>query len=235
MAAVMKDIEERPILMKGAMVRAILDGRKTQTRRIVKTDLRPQSKDTVMRGFPPNPQNVRMLFCYAKCDAPAGSRSVSYRVPCPYGRLGDRLFVKETFARVSDGEKDGICYRADRLGDEAIDREAGERWTPSIFMPRAYSRILLEITMVRVQRLNDISPSDAEAEGLKKLTKDEGRTWKYGIPDRDGLPGNDDDGWHWHEWRQSPVDAYEKLWENINGAGSWALNPWVWVLVFKML
>ena len=81
-------------------------------------------------------------------------------------------------------------------------------------MPRWASRITLEITEVRVERLNDISAEDAIAEGLKALTKDR-RMTKYGIPDQDGLPGNDDSGWAWQHWRQSPIDAYQYLWESL--------------------
>jgi len=100
-------------------------------------------------------------------------------------------------------------------------------------MPRWASRITLEITAVRVERLHDISEADAVAEGLACITKDGDRTRKYGIPDADGMPGTDDHGWPWNEWRSDPREAYRKLWESINGPGSWDLNPWVWVIEFK--
>lgn len=206
MNATILQIKERPILFSGPMVRAILDGRKTQTRRIVKTDLRPQSKDTVMRGFPPEPKNVRMLFCYAKCDAPDGSRSVSYRVPCPYGLLGDQLWVKETTSEPGGT----VHYRADLN----VDHSEVFHWAPSIFCRRDLSRINLEITMVRVERLNDISEEDARAEGVS-------------MPDSVVL----DDSVH---GSRAWVEAYrDTLWESINGAGSWELNPWVWVIKFR--
>lgn len=109
-----------------------------------------------------------------------------------------------------------------------------ERWSPSIHMPRWASRMLIEITNVRVERLQNISEEDAIAEGLKAATKD-GKTIKYGIPDRDGYPGNDDIGWGWCDWNVSPVLAYKRLWGSINGTESWDLNPWVWILEFKMV
>ena len=99
-------------------------------------------------------------------------------------------------------------------------------------MPRWASRITLEITGIRVERLLEISEEDAKAEGLSAITKD-GTLIKYGIADRDGLPGNDDHGWHWQEFERDPRNAYHKLWEQINGAGSAVANPWVWVIEFK--
>ncbi|MDO4705741.1 MAG: hypothetical protein Q4A98_05985 [Comamonadaceae bacterium] len=98
-------------------------------------------------------------------------------------------------------------------------------------MPRWASRILLEVTGVRVQRLQDISEEEAIAEGLKTLSKDGGRTWKSGLPDRDGLP--DGDGWPWREWEKDPRRAYKRLWEFIHGPKSWDQNPWVWVIEFR--
>jgi hypothetical protein len=69
---------------------------------------------------------------------------------------------------------------------------------------------------------------------LKCLTKDGGQTWKFGLADRDGLPGNDDFGWEWDQWNVSPVKAFEALWVNINGAESWDQNHWIWALTFKV-
>lgn len=110
--------------------------------------------------------------------------------------------------------------------------ESQYKWKPSIYMPRWASRITLEIVSVRVERLQDISEEDALAEGIKGITKD-GRTIKYGIPDNDGLPGNDDNGWHWCNWMLSASAAFQELWQEINGYDSWEDNPWVWVVDFK--
>lgn len=85
------------------------------------------------------------------------------------------------------------------------------------------------VVATRAERLLDITDADALAEGIRALSKDGGRTVKYGLPDRDGMPGNDDLGWPWHEWCNTPREAYLKLWEKINGPGSVQANPWLWV------
>ena len=123
-------------------------------------------------------------------------------VPCPYGVPGDRLWVRETFFEIPDG----VFYRAtDRTWDH--ERENTRvKWTPSIFMRRRQSRITLEVTDVRMQRLQDISDADVVAEGLDLVNGD-----------------------------RRKQDAYAELWEAINGAGSWAKNPWVWCVSFATL
>lgn len=103
------------------------------------------------------------------------------------------------------------------------------------FMPKSAARIFLQVESVRVERLQDITEEDAKAEGLACITKDDGRTWKYGIPDKDGLPGKDNTGWPWQNWNISPVEAFKSLWQSINGPDSWAANPWVWVVGFKVI
>lgn len=208
------------------MVRAILAGAKTQTRRVVKTDTRPQSDDTLMRGFPPNPTNVRFCGMYAKCDAPAGSRSVSFRVPCPFGWLGDRLWVRETFREydhcwTQECMASAVQYQSDfacrsSVGGSLPDAVAPEKgWTPSIHMPRWASRLTLEITSIRIERLQDISEGDAKAEGVKAWQSDNYRA-AHNIFDGTKL-------------------AYAELWNEINGVGACALNPWVWVIAFKRI
>lgn len=186
-------MKELPILFSAPMVRAILDGTKTQTRRQVK----PQT----IRKSLPHEQRPHWI------DASTGKV-----VRCPYGQPGDQLWVRETWAR--DSEDGALFYRVDvGSGNEADDWQAcinngdsGYRWRPSIHMPRAASRIQLEITAVRIERLNSITISDAIAEGYD---------------------GSDPD----------PIDPsikwYSALWETINGAGSWAANPHVWVVEFK--
>jgi hypothetical protein len=218
--------KERPILFSAPMVRAILDGEKTQTRRIVK------------------PRKDIIFGCLLSPDELASEVDRGVMDNSPW-RAGDRLWVRETFAivprtayRCSEGVKQTL--RPDDDHDAAIYRSGWERsksgfsWKPSIFMPRWASRITLEIVSVRVELLQEISQEDAIAEGLKGITKD-GKLVKYGIPDSDGLPGTDNTGWPWKEWRISPVGAYKKLWESINGLGSWDKNPFVWVIEFKIV
>lgn len=222
---------ERPILFSGPMVRAILAGRKTQTRRV-----------PVVTSC-----GVRLPALVGADDRPAPAR-------CPYGSVGDLLWVRETWQQFFDDEMptgrprgprgtlgspatpsrtSSVFYRAD--GEDIPQDTFGHpRWMSSIHMPRWASRLTLEVTGVRVERLQDITEADAEAEGLSKLTKDGGRVWKYGIPDSDGLPGNDDDGWPWIDWQKDPRVAFRQLWDSINadrGAG-WDAHPWVWVIEF---
>jgi hypothetical protein len=202
---------DRPILFSGPMVRAILNGTKTQTRRIVK----------------PQPGGANRIPVIGRKNVVVNIRDPrAAEFGSPY-QPGDRLWVRETW---TDGHSyDGKRHFAYRATQEA---HQDFKWKPSIHMPRTASRITLEITAVRVERLNDISEADAKAEGLKGLSKD-GNLVKYGIPDRDGLPGNDDDGWHWQDWNRDPSMAFRRLWESINGPESWDANPWVWVVEFK--
>lgn len=196
-------MKERPILFKGEMVRRILSGEKTQTRRVVKF---PGSSTPVKLESVLRPDHVEWIGRI--CPEAITRWYVESQLRCPHGEPGDQLWVKETFARLPcqsevpcldcQNCRDGRVFRAD--GAEAV------KWRSSIFMPRWASRITLEIVSVRVERLQDISDSDALAEGVKRRTEED-----------------------------TPFRAYRDLWESIRGAGAWALNPWVWVLSFKTL
>lgn len=198
-------MKERPILFSAPMVRAILDGAKTQTRRVVK----PQF---VMRDGEP------IWPSYAKRPRGRGFED------CPYGQPGGRLWVRENFQplmaddvpesewlscdyktgagyKVSYPATDGVVEYYDISTDDAF----CDRVTPSIHMPRWASRITLEITGVRVERLQDISAQDA---------------WEEGIPYSPDV---------------DPIHEFQSLWEFINGAGSWDANPWVWVIAFRLM
>lgn len=225
------------------MVRAILEGRKTQTRRIVKPNTWDPSSDLYsgeMKLYDaPYPIGLKAYF-----------RSVDTGVwhgfKCPYGRPGDQLWVREKFKTVCDDECNCIEYADGTIIHPQVpDHNTGfrfswdcdndnVRWRPSIHMPRWASRINLQITGIRVERVQYITEEDAIAEGISRTTKD-GILFKYGIPDTDGLPGNDNFGWPWQKWNTSPIGAYKKLWEQINGPGSWDKNPWVWVIEFKVI
>ncbi|HSH72372.1 MAG TPA: hypothetical protein VK974_04865 [Methylophilaceae bacterium] len=219
--------KEKPILFSAPMVRAILDGSKTQTRRMIN----PQPFIDAQGNFCWNG------FCFGQ-DSSGNPRSDTLASPlpnsktgkisCPYGKQDDQLWVKETwqgYRQVSieydeweemDSPKDRHdydfkpVYRADGKSDP-------NKWLPSIFMPREFSRIQLEIVSVRVERLNDCSPQDAIDEGIHW------RGDKF-IGVLDVTPE-----------RTGPVMAYQDLWESINGAGSWDKNPWVWVIEFKVV
>lgn len=199
-------IRIRPILFSAQMVRALLAGTKTQTRRPVKSRKDPEFGCEMAPGEIAGDQNPGRL--------------------CPYGQPGDRLWVRETFMDMLGtgvehrhdprGLLQRYAYAADHqpgsYGDEAR-KSYGLKWKPSIHMPRAASRITLEITSVRVERLQNISESDAQAEGcaLECMT-----------------PTGDDNGSAIYG-----LGGYLALWESINGAGSWNMNPWVWVVEFK--
>jgi hypothetical protein len=196
-------MKERPILFSAPMVRALLDGSKTQTRRVAK------------------------LTCAGHVKEPGGHRrwhpaDFDSRFACPYGQPGDRLWVREAWAR--DDEDGMLMYRADvGSGNDADDWERNRldgvsrfRWRPSIHMPRTASRITLEITGVRVERLQDISERDALAEGIVRL-----------LDGGFGLAGST----HYHH--TDPCESYWSLWEHINGPGSVETNPWVWVMDFR--
>lgn len=196
---------ERPILFKAPMVRALLDGMKTQTRRLVKPQ--PPAGTGWMTKYH-HPNDAARPYWWAG----AGGELLDFSAPSRYGRAGDRLWVRETWAR--DDEDGALMYRADLGRDMNADAwEQGRlegvpryRWKPSIHMPRAASRLTLEVTGVRVERLHQISRGDAMAEGCP-------------FP-------NLQDG-------ESPVRWYEYLWRAINGPDSWDANPWVWVVEFR--
>jgi hypothetical protein len=191
-------MKERPILFSGPMVNAILECRKTQTRRIVK----PQ----------PSPADILagdIIYC-----GPMGV--IQW---CPYAReVNNRLWVRETFYECVDNN-DKIHYAAD--GEPPTTERRHYKKRPSIFMPRLASRITLEITGVRVERLQDISDSDCIAEGISDEAMDECEHYQIaGSPLRGGSVER---------------CAYSTLWESINGPGSWEKNPFVWVIEFKRI
>lgn len=217
----MNNIKERPILFSAPMVRAILDGRKTQTRRIIKDH----------KGYHPVRRNSEFkLVEDGLWRQYSDGTFTSSDWCCPYGKVGDRLWVRETWRTNSiyDDDKPSLIpdsasieYFADTNKDSLL---AGKN-RPSIFMPRWACRINLEITSVRVERLQDISDDDAKAEGIRPTP---GRD----IVDR-WLVKNPKGSLSEYSSTQYPVDAYKSLWESINGPESWAANPWVWVIEFN--
>ena len=216
--------KERPILFSASMVRALLDGSKTQTRRVMKPQPEPSPHRPGDYEWPCNA--FQSMVSVADTRAP-GAHGMAGDA-CPHGGHGDHLWVRETFGYVSPNEHQRplsecrIEYRAD-LPAGSTDRPGGwpatecvgdlarPRWRPSIHMPRVASRILLEIVSVRVERLNDCSDADARAEGTPG---------GHGV-----IPS--------YNYNATPSEHFSHLWESINGAGSWASNPWVWVIEFK--
>ncbi len=223
-------MKERKIAFNGAMVRAILAGQKTQTRRFMK-----------------NPPTPSAHFPWLGVKSLRGTHSFVYPnalpeilAECPYGQPGDRLWVQEEWGDVNlygapaiaysaDGDlmdlmehesfltKDGAFnYEAKRIKPYSFDAWAYDLiggiegiWRPAKHMPRWASRILLEVVSVRIERLQSISDDDLSAEGIQEIID----------------AGVDHDGW--------PRDAFRSLWDGIYGEGHWAANPWVWLVEFK--
>jgi hypothetical protein len=226
-------MKERPILMNGAMVRAVLDGSKTQTRRIVKK----------VGLAAPAPQSV--------IDG-AATYAGGMVAHCPYGQPGDRIWVRETWGVIShawdeacnlidwapdrpataisempfgQGYHSGhVIYAADGAfewsGDDDGDGDPRSAWHPSIHMPRRASRILLEIVSVRVERLKDISDADIVAEGIDMEALAESQD-RYDIV----CKGSGASG------RATERSAWRDLWESTGG--NWDANPWCWAITFK--
>lgn len=207
--------KSRPILFSGPMVRAILAGRKTQTRRVI---------DRVA--------GLGVVTCFGGSETTGYDFALRDRRDmwnefredellrrCPYGQPGDELWVRETWGEVRYVSVAGmrprdskIVYRADDP-DDPVDRPMG--WNPSIHMPRWASRITLTVKAVRVERLHDISHDDAIAEGIlgTKWAEAELTLREQALP--------------------LSVLAYSHLWQEINGPDSWDANPWVWVVEFE--
>lgn len=230
--------KERPIIFGAGMVRALLDGRKTQTRRVIKPDIVgnmdiPRGQGDVDAGCP-----------YIETE----NGMMSVKDLCHYGQPGDILWVRETWSEYDclDGDADNysvaVCYKASyseftygSAEDQGAviwfdsDRETfevykqkiegyevfGEKWNPPIYMPKKFARIWLEITDIRVERVQDISEEDAQAEGCVndvRLISDEKAYYGFYAQER-----------------------FELLWDSVNAklGHPWESNPWVWVIKFR--
>jgi len=182
-------MKTHPILFNGDMVRAILEGRKSQTRRILK-------------GSTEHKGEYNPAYLERHKDDPG------WKKICPYGQPGDLLWVREGFTKSVSGKI--FTYRADYPdGAKPI---CHLKWKPSIHMPRIINRITLEIKNIRVERLQDISEEDAEAEGVKWFNS--------GGVECPGMP-------------KTPLEAFKQIWSEINGSESWNENPWLWTIQFE--
>ena len=220
-------MKERPILFSGAMVRSLLAGTKTQTRRVMKPQ--PQPNGMWVKSL----NNFTCLIDEYPPDATIWrggilGGDIHAEDYCPYGVVGDRLWVRESFMLVGGGDPGIPLYRANWREDararglENIPTDEPKGCTPSIHMPRWAARIILEVTDVRVERLNDISEEDAMAEGIEwnpNLDPCGPCKWRHYMKPNTGV---------------FPAPAsFESLWDSINGKGSWDANPWVWAVTFK--
>ncbi|EMM5763738.1 TPA: hypothetical protein RUY73_002779 [Klebsiella pneumoniae] len=221
----MTKITERGMIFNGEMVRALLDGRKTQTRRIVK------GTDSAVKFCKEWNINGEEVFVVLGEKDHTGMNPVLGAISCPFGAVGNRIWVREAFrvhSRATDvatlvykaSERNSWTEQTHRVPVAVCNKPATpEKWTPSLHMPRWASRILLEITDVRVERLNAINEHDAQAEGVAKLR---GGFWKHYQP-----------GWTQHQL--SARGSFVTLWKSIYGDESWNSNPWVWVIKFKRI
>ncbi|RDL13471.1 hypothetical protein [Pseudomonas jessenii] len=224
--------KERPILFNGAMVRAILSGQKTVTRRPIKGNQIPsrsKSDSPEHQWIAVVQDHPRWGFAAFGATEEECAAELAMYGGCPYGRQGDRLWVRETWycdhsevmcgpylkpddLNVSEARDDGtLVYAADGLTPYEADQPV---WKPSIHMPRWACRILLEITDVRVERLQDITYEQAVAEGVHRGPL---REWCAS-----------DEGGACHKY---PIPAFRDLWQSTGG--DWDANPWVWVVEFK--
>ena len=201
-------MKETGLIFKAPLVRAILEGRKTQTRRVAKPVKHPDLGNLYTPGALAMEREPQHVIDRA----------------CPVGQPGDRIYVRETFSQHPEWGQ--LAFRAD--GEEFEDADGWlwePKWIPSIHMPKDLARIWLEITGVRLERIQDISEKDAIAEGIK-CTDD-----FFGCP-------------CWHDYSEpegpdasvcpdDPIGSFQTLWESTGG--DWAANPWVWAIDFKVL
>ncbi|MFD1226803.1 hypothetical protein [Pseudochrobactrum kiredjianiae] len=221
-----------PILFSAPMIRALYNGRKTQTRRILKPQ--PTDANSKFRGFA-GVSDTKAVFT---SDFPAQPETVRL----PYS-VGDRLWVRESW-RCNSWAADvaTIFYKAHEncsytemheqfpiAGQKGI--APSQSWKPSIHMPRWISRLTLTITNVRIERLQDISEEDAMAEGITMTLEDSPAcAWFSGIHTNTNLAPENMDGWHFNDAQA----AFQDLWNKINGANAWDANPWVIALTFTV-
>lgn len=195
------------------MVQALLDGRKTQTRRVVKGVDNHYYQSLVNHATGKHTFVMNGIYDPQESDV--------CEIKCPYGQPGDVLWVRETWAPIMDINDrkplpDTYCFAVDLDGSPVA-----WNWKPNIHMPKKACRLFLKVKSVRVERLKDINEEDAMAEGIQEFTKD-GVLSKYGF-----------DNWEWQLMPKKPSDAFSMLWAIVNSQQSWDANPWVWVVEFE--
>ncbi|SEG15833.1 ASCH domain-containing protein [Marinobacterium lutimaris] len=225
-------MKARPMLFTGDMVRALLDGRKRQTRRLVPEWQLPKLTHDATEYMSVAQRHPQWGFgVFGKTEQECmNNYNTEYGGLCPFGRTGDLIYVREKTIKVEEHGYLGPVYAASELGTEILDtglRPAPDDMTevepydirlrPSIHMHRSASRITLRITSVRVERLRDISAADAAAEGCDKPD----------LPRAVGGVAGD--------FVADERTSFAILWNRINGSGSWSANPWVWVIEFDVI
>lgn len=216
------------MLFNAPMVRALLDGSKVQTRRVMKPQPEPIPGEPGKHWWPSNAAQSMM-----RVEDSFQKHPGIFDDACPHGAPGDRIWVRETWR--TDASLDAkpprdfsgwpVKYEADgtALRHGAHFGKTDGKTRVSIHMPRWASRIMLEIISVRVERLNDCSAADATAEGVAPDQVRQISVFGANDVERAAI------------YRRAAIAPYERLWESINGTGSWAANPWVWVIEFKQV
>lgn len=246
-------MKERPILFSVPMVRAILDGKKTQTRRVIK------QQPSGGKIFPPNdfdrPDHWYFRDAYYACE----ENDIGNYVKCPYGKPGDRLWVREAWALGADRQGEGKFFyqSTDEANVVKTEMSSGvvclggrnkdkighlKRWRPAIHMPRHLCRIILEIADIRVEKLQSITEEDAVTEGAREWAQNPDVN---GLEDKPRAYDNRQNDWCRHSRIADPNTpvatsrgAFAALWESINGdkpGASWKDNPYVWVISFRRI
>jgi hypothetical protein len=218
-------MKEYPILFSTPMVQAILEGRKTQTRRVVKNI--PDGSQ-YLKEYPAH--NAMDMYPFLKPDElqkPDNEKNATV-ISCPFGKIGDRIWVRETWKpELVDCAGKAASYYY--LADNPDAKSTSIKFKPSIHMPKAAARIWLEITEVKVERLQDISEEDAIDEGIHVKYWGGDKTQPYAY--RPTVPSEE----LVTDYDRTPEESFQKLWQSINGGESWEANPWVWVVKFKVL
>lgn len=229
-----------PILFSADMVRAILQSRKTQTRRLIKYGDIKINPEWFASIYPDGGGN----WVAWSHDMPGTAEFTKKAYPngegfiCPYGHPGDRLWVRETYQHAAcfESNLEEYAYAADYSDLNEVRKLANVKWRPSIHMPRAASRITLDVRSIQPQRLHDISPADAIAEGIDSFRPVPGdgppeTLYRDYLADEKFKTGQPVRKYPF----TSPIESYRTLWQKINGPQSWGLNPWVWVIQFRRL
>lgn len=201
----------KPILFNTEMVQAILDGSKTQTRRICK----------------------HQFWSFSEL---VDHKNEHYVEEAPRYRIGDTLYVRETWQETTwmhpSNEDYGYIYKASENGKDWEENMEEWKWRPSIHMPKSAARIFLEVTDVNLERLHDIKEEDAVSEGIKLIDNNPPLYFKYGMTKEDHIADP------FSHLAESAVESFKSLWQSIYGdqdGKSWNCNPWVWVYEFKII
>ena len=211
----------KPILFSTPMVQAIQTGTKTQTRRTKGLDSINEKPNNYRYDGISDDEHDSYIGChfFEYLDKEGNPKETYTPEECPYA-IGDVLWVRETFHSIHDSDTDIFL----RYGYKADNDYKGAKWKPSIFMPREACRIFLKVTNIRAERLMEMSKEDAVCEGVKIASSSDKKVFFDGRICYE-LKGN--------TVTDNPIQAFQNIWENINGKDSWSKNPWVWVIEFE--